>query len=161
MVFNGYAALAMGVQGDRETVTTSISAAELPKQIQSLLEQREQHKAAIQQIDQTLADVTAALEGKEVHATLAKPIATLVAKAPAVKGKKRRRSSFAVSTTDVILAFVRAKKNPTSKEITQHLVGEGRSTNVVSNALSVLTAANKLKRTPLGKGILGSRYSIP
>jgi len=142
-------------------VANSTSAAELPNKIQQLLEQRQQHTAAISQIDHTLAKVSAALGGTTAPLTVSKSTATPVAvKAPAVKGKKRTRTKFAVSTNDVILAFVKAKKNPTSKEITQHLLSEGRTSSVASNALSVLTAAKKLKRTPLGKGILGSTYSI-
>ena len=69
------------------------------------------------------------------------------------KGKKRSR--FGVSASDLVLAFVKAKKSPTTKEITQHLLSEGRSLGATSNALSTLAKAKKLKRTPLGKGVNG------
>jgi len=140
----------------------SFSATALPNHIQQLLAQREQHTAAITQIDQTLAKVAAVLGGQvALSAAVARPAVTAVAaKAPAAKGSRRRRSRFGVSTAEVILTFVKAHKNPTTKEITEHLVSEGRTASVVSNALSVLTRAGELKRTPLGKGILGSRYSL-
>jgi hypothetical protein len=79
-------------------------------------------------------------------------------KTPAAK--VRKRAKFAVSASDLVLAFVKTKKNPTSKEITQHLLSEGRNLGAVSNALSVLTQKKKLKRTPLGKGLPGSTYSL-
>ncbi len=140
-------------------MTTAISATALPNHIQQLLEQRQQHTDAISQIDQTLAKVTLAL-GVTTTVPAKTEVVPVAAKAPAAKPKKRQRSKFAVSATDLVLEFVKAKKTPTTKEITQHLVSEGRSLGAISNALSVLTSSKKLKRTPLGKGIMGSTYSV-
>jgi hypothetical protein len=148
-------------------VPTSISANALPQTIQQLLETREQHVDSISKIDKTLAAVTAALGAKPAAlaavpalAPAAKAAAVPAAKkAPAAKGRKRSR--FGVSASDLVLAFVKAKKSPTTKEITQHLLSEGRSLGATSNALSTLAKAKKLKRTPLGKGLMGSTYSLP
>lgn len=140
---------------------TSINATQLPTQIQQLLSQRQQHTDAITKIDKTLAGVMAALGGTTTLAapkalpTAAKPV---VSKAPA-QPKKRQRGSYAVSATDLVLTFLKGKP-ATTKEITDYIVGQGRSTGAVSNALSVLTKAKKLKRTPLGKGVLGSTYAL-
>jgi hypothetical protein len=134
----------------------------LPQLIQQLLEQRQQHAESINEIDQTLAKVTAALGGAASPAAVSKPAAAVVVPKPAAaKPKKGKRSKFATSTSDVVLAFVKANKSPTTQEIMQHLASEGRTASSGSNALSVLAKAKKLKRTPLGKGILGSTYSIP
>jgi hypothetical protein len=145
-------------------VTTSFSAAELPTKIQTLLDERADHEAAIGQIDNTLAGVAAAL-GTAVPVAAAKtgPVAaaTPVAKKPVpVKSKPAKRGAYAVSATDLVLAFVKSKGSPTSKEIGEHLASEGRSAGATSNALSVLTAAKKLTRKPLGKGKMGSTYSL-
>jgi FaeA-like protein len=141
-------------------MSSSTTAAELPNVIQQLLEKRKQHTEAISQIDQTLARVNAALRGTQAPATASKPPAAPAAQALIVKAKKPGLTRFAVSATDLVLKFIREKKTPTTKEINQHLLSQGRSVGAVSNALSVLTAAKKLKRTPLGKGMMGSTYSI-
>jgi hypothetical protein len=88
------------------------------------------------------------------------PAAPVAMKAAVTMSKKGPRGTFAVSTPDLILAFLKGKP-ATTKEITRHSVSQGRTTSSVSNALSVLTKAKKLKRTPLpGKGVLGSTYSV-
>jgi len=146
-------------------VTNSISATAIPSYIQDLLEKREQHTVSISEIDATLAKVSAALGGLPAPAAVApKPVAKpAVTVSPAVKAKPAKtaaRGKFSVSATDLVLKFIAANKSPTTKEITQHLLSEGRSLGAVSNALSVLTKAKTLKRTPLGKGLMGSRYSL-
>jgi hypothetical protein len=142
-------------------VSQSTSAIELPNLIQELLEQRQLHANSISQIDQTLARVTAALGGTATAVAVSKPAGKPAAvKAPVVKAKSGKRSQFTVSTGDLVLAFVKANANSTTQKIMQHLASEGRTASSGGNALSVLTAAKKLKRTPLGKGIPGSTYSI-
>jgi hypothetical protein len=146
-------------------VANSISATALPDYIQNLLAQRQQHTDSIAEIDATLSKVSAALgTAVAVPAKAPKPAAkAAVAAAPAAKPTKAKRAGrgkFAISATDLVLKFIGANKNPTTKEITQYLVSEGRSLGAVSNALSVLTKSKALKRTPLGKGIMGSRYSL-
>ena len=126
--------------------------------------------SAINQIDQTLARVTAALGGAGLTAKAGvTPPASRAAKGPkqSVQTKagagprKGRRSKFAVSTSDLVLSFVKANGSPTTQAIMQHLANEGRTVSSGSNALSTLATAKKLKRTPLGKGIMGSTYSLP
>ena len=141
-------------------MATTIATTDLPRTIQRLLEQRSQHAAAIVQIEQTLAKVTAAIVGAAPPTAIARPTVTPVAIALAGKSNKRKRTKYAVSTNDVILAFVKARKNPTTSEIMKYVLSQGRSVNAVSSALTILFKAKKLKRTPLGKGILGSRYSL-
>jgi hypothetical protein len=141
-------------------VPTSITTAALPNQIQQLLTQRQQHTDAISKIDKTLAGVTAALGGTAKPVVQPKAAVVATAKKAAVtKSKPASRGTFTVSAPDLVLALLKGKP-ATTKEITKHLVSQGRTTSSVSNALSVLTKAKKLKRTPLGKGLLGSTYSL-
>jgi hypothetical protein len=137
----------------------TIPATQLPSQIQTLLKLREQHTAAVSQIDKTLAGIVAALGGPRSTAIPARANRSPAAKPPAAN-KRKRRGTFSVSASDLVLEFIKASKNPTTQEIMQHLASKGRSASSGSNALSVLTSANKLKRAPLGKGVLGSRYSL-
>jgi hypothetical protein len=143
-------------------MTPSISAAELPATIQTLLDERAGHIATIGKIDKALAGVAAAL-GTSAPEAVAKPsipVAVTKAAATGSKPKPAKRGAYAVSATDLVLAFVKAKGKPTSKEVGEHLASQGRSAGATSNALSVLTASKKLKRKPLGKGKMGSRYSL-
>jgi hypothetical protein len=136
----------------------ALPATDLPNRIQKLLEERRQHADALSRIDQILAGVSATLNGGSVaSATAKKPAA---AQAPAPKGKKvsRGRSQFAMSAEESILAFVKQKKNPTSAEINQHILSEGRSSSA-NNALGKLVREKKLKRAPIA-GQRGSRYSL-
>ncbi len=139
-------------------MATSTTASALPQSIQTLLDLREQHVASISKIDATLEGVAAALNGSATVSAPAK--ATVVAAPKPAVAKKHGRGSFAVSATDLVLKFLGSNKNSTTAEITKHLLSEGRSAGSGSNALSVLTTAKKLKRTPLGKGKMGSTYSL-
>ncbi len=146
-------------------MSTTISAIELPTQLQQLLSQREHHVGAIHQIDQTLAGVIAALGATPAPAPEIKSAAPAMIKpaAPAIKptGRKRGRPvQSGTSASDLILAFLGKTKSATTQEIANYLIGEGRTRGAASNALSVLTKMKQLKRTPLGKGILGSTYSL-
>jgi len=139
-------------------VANSIPATQLADHIQTLLAQRKDHVDAIAAIDETLAGVGAALTGTVAPKARAAAV-KVVAKAPAVGKRRRGRGNFALSAEESILAFVKANKNPTTQEINQHFKGEGRS-STADNALSKMTRENRLKRTPLGKGIRGSRYTV-
>ena len=80
--------------------------------------------------------------------------------AEATPTKRRKRRSFSVTAPDLILSFVKQKKkNPTSKEINAHWKSENRS-GTADNTLSLMVKTRILKRTPLGEGIRGSRYSL-
>jgi hypothetical protein len=137
-----------------------MSVAELPTKIQTLLDERSDHVVSIEKIDKTLAGVAAALGTPAPVQKIAIAATPLAKKPKPVKSKRAKRSAYAVSATDLVLAFVNAKGSPTSKEIGEHLASEGRSAGATSNALSVLTTAKKLKRKPLGTGKMGSTYSI-
>jgi hypothetical protein len=135
-------------------------ASQLAQRIQHLVDERQQHTDAIARIDEILGGVGAALGGASASPN-GKKVVAAATQAPAPKGKKRRRGRghFALSAEASILAFVKQEKNPTTAEISHHLLGEGRSNGAV-NALTKLVKEKKLKRTPLGKGIRGSRYSL-
>jgi hypothetical protein len=129
---------------------------EVPERIQSLLAKRQEHLDAVAAIDATLEKVAGVLTP---NGRGPKP-AVAPAKAPAAAGKKRQKPrEFAVSASESILAFVKANKNPTTQDVKKHWDSEGRGGRA-DQTLSVLTKAKKLKRTPLGKGQLGSTYSL-
>jgi hypothetical protein len=129
---------------------------DLPGHIQQLLEKRHLHAAAVEAIDKLFAGIGAVL-GTGVKRGPGRPKAS--ASPSGVKKRKRRRRTFAVSGEESILAFIKANKAPTSQEIEKHWKSEGRS-YVAANLLSKLVKEKSLKRTPLGKGIRGSRYSL-
>jgi hypothetical protein len=151
---------------EKRTVTTSIPQTELSNRIQQLLAKRQEHVEAIAAIDDTLSGVGAALGGgvaaKANGAKAAAPAATRHAPAPAVKkrGRGRGRAKFALSAEESVIAFVKDHKNPTTSEIKKHYSDEGRL-GAADNTLSKMVKERKLKRTPLGKGIRGSRYTLP
>ena len=144
-------------------MATHIPPTELATRIHQLVEARQQHVDAIAQINQTLAGVGAALGGT-VKLSNGRKSAIAAAAAPeqAAPGpgkRRRRRGSFAMNAEDSILAFVKENKNMTTQDINKHFEEEGRS-STADNALSKLVRERKLKRTPLGKGIRGSTYSL-
>jgi hypothetical protein len=140
-------------------MSTKLSLPELPTRIQKLLEERRHHTDALARIDMILAGIGAALGGTTVKTPVVKAAKAPAAKAPAATGKKRKLKRFAVSAEQSILNFVKEHKNPTSQEIGKHYQGEGRGGRA-DNTLSLMVKNKKLKRTPLGKGTRGSRYSL-
>jgi hypothetical protein len=140
------------------------SPAAVAQRIQQLLEERREHQEALARIDQTLGRVGAALGASINGRPGRKPgrppaAASASAISPATKGRRRQRRKFAVSGDASVLAFVKENRNPTTQEINKHWKQEGRGATA-DNTLSILTKQKKLKRTPLGNGIRGSRYSI-
>jgi len=139
--------------------------ADLPRKIQQLLEDRQRHADALSLIDHVLAGVGAALGGKPVTVAAGEAnSSTRSSPAPgqhgAANGKERRKvGKFSTTGDESVLGFVKERKNPTSQEIEGHWKGEGRG-GPAANTLTKLVKAKKLKRTPLGKGIRGSRYSL-
>ena len=71
---------------------------------------------------------------------------------------KRRRRTFSVSGDELVLTFVKAKKNPTTKQVNQHWKSQGRA-YTADNTLTKLVKEKKLKRTPIVGG-RGSQYSV-
>jgi hypothetical protein len=124
---------------------------DLSQRIQTLLADRQQHATAIAAIDQVLERVGAALGTKPGGRQTRKP--TSVTKPP-----KRQRRKFAVSGDELVLAFVKAKKNPTTKQINSHWKSRGRA-YTADNTLTKLVKEKKLRRTPVVGG-RGSQYSL-
>ena len=131
---------------------------DLTQRIQSLLDKRQEHTAAVAAIDETLARVSSVLKeigsNRKIVASSSKP--STVVKTSG-KGKKVRRK-FAVSGEQSILNFVKSKSNPVGKEIQKHWASEGRA-GAAANLISKLVKAKRLKRTPL-KDERGSHYSL-
>ena len=124
---------------------------DLSQRIQTLLADRQQHASAIAAIDQVLERVGAALGTKPAKLPSRKP-------AVLTKPAKRHRRTFAVSGDELVLAFVKAKKSPTTKQINSHWKSRGRA-YTADNTLTKLVKEKKLKRTPVVEG-RGSQYSV-
>jgi hypothetical protein len=132
---------------------------DLPDRIQKLLAERQHHSDAVTRIDGILGGVSAALKGAPLASSNGQKSVT-AAPAPAGPAKKRRRGRghFPLSAEESILAFVKQMKNPTTAQINDHLIMEGRSSSA-NNALGKLFREKKLKRTAI-EGQRGSRYSL-
>jgi hypothetical protein len=137
---------------------------DLALHVQKLVEEKQHHAEALSRIDQMLEQIGGLLgqnghrrgrrPGRPAASTVAAPLAV-----PAPTTRRRKRRKFPVSGNDLILNFVRQRKRPTTKEINSHWITEGRA-GKADNSLSILVNARKLKRTPLGGGEKGSRYSL-
>jgi rhodanese-related sulfurtransferase len=143
-------------------VPTKLPAANLSQRIDTLLQERQQHADAIANIDHTLGQIGSLLgataNGHRPGGKRGRPAREMAA-AGVIPTKRRKRRTFSVTATDLILSFVKEQKHPTSKEINAHWRSEGRS-GTADNTLTLLVKGKKLKRTPLGEGIRGSRYSL-
>lgn len=137
---------------------TKQPSAGLTQRIAGLLESRQAHIDALEQIDQTLEQVSAALQPTR-NGRPPVPAAKPAAMGPMKRGRAKRKA-FGVTAEALILSLVKEKKNPTTKEINAAWKKEGRGATA-DNTLTKLTKEKKLKRTPLGAGIRGSRYSLP
>jgi len=136
------------------------SSAALAQRIQQLLSQREQHAGAIAQIDQTLERVGAVLGGGTGKRRGRKPGVLSGMSSPAAPKatRRRRRRSFDMNAEEMVLAFVKTHKNPTTQDINKHWKSAGRG-HTADNTLSKLTKEKALKREPLKEG-RGSRYTV-
>ena len=63
-----------------------------------------------------------------------------------------------MSGDELVLAFIKAKKNPTTKQINQHWKSRGRA-YTADNTLTKLVKEKKLRRAPIMGG-RGSQYSV-
>jgi hypothetical protein len=148
------------------------SPASVTASIQGLLHERKQHAEALARIDQTLERVSAALgqtlnlqqrrrpgrpkgSGKlqQVHFPIAAP------SAPATIKRRGKRNTYAVTGEQSVLGFIQKKGSPTTRDIKQHWVGEGRRGSA-DNLLTLMVKAGKLRRQRLN-GVRGSMFSIP
>jgi hypothetical protein len=126
------------------------------QRIEQLLHERQEHQEAVTHIDQMLERVGHALGAKLPGRPRGGNHLPVVE--PPVRTRRRRRRNFAVSGDESIIAFVKERKNPTTKDLTKHWATEGRG-GTAANALSRLVKEKKLKRAPL-EGERGSRYSL-
>ena len=141
----------------------NLSGGDLAQRIQHLLETRQQHADALAQIEATLDQIGAALgtghNGRRKPGR--SPAAASIAGATVTQPKKKRRrgrGAFAMTAEEFVLGFVKANKSPTTAQINAAWKNEGRG-HTADNTLSKLARERKLKRTPLGEGIRGSKYS--
>ena len=146
---------------------------EISKRIQILIDQRQQHADALASIDQTLSAVAGALDvvssngqsPEQGELSVAAPKKRRgrppgVRNATAAPSEGRRSRGIYVTTgEESVLGFIKSNKKPTTSEIKAHWASEGRL-GTADNTLSKLFRENKVKRTPLGEGIRGSRYSL-
>jgi hypothetical protein len=152
-------------------------AAGLTARIEQLLADRQGHADALSRVDETLAAVANALgaassngqASAEAEPSVAVPEKKRRGRPPGVRNAmrapvpptrgQRTRGSYAVTGDELILAFIKQHKNPTTSEIKAHWASEGRL-GTADNVLSKLFREKRVKRKPLGKGIRGSRYSV-
>ena len=136
------------------------SSTALAERIQQLLSERAHHADAVVRIDETLERVGAAL-GTSLGKRRGRKPATFSAAAGVTtkpSKRRRRRRSFDTNAEEMVLAFVKTHRNPTTQEINRHWKSEGRG-HTADNTLSKLTKEKKLKREPLKEG-RGSRYTL-
>jgi hypothetical protein len=122
---------------------------DIAKSIQSLLNERQKHQAAIAMIDAALSRVEGLLQGNGTAAKVKAPKAAL---------SRRTRRKFAVTGENMIVNFVKSKSSPMGREIEKQWKHEGRA-GVAANLISKLVKAKMLKRVPL-KDQRGSRYTL-
>lgn len=120
-------------------------------------------------IDEVLATVYSALgatpaapkrgPGRPPGSTMAAAAAPAApAAAKPGRGRRRSRGSYETTGDDSVLAFIKANKSPTTKDIKAHWASEGRG-GTADNVLSKLYREHKIKRLPL-PGERGSRYAL-
>lgn len=143
----------------KRTASTSLT-----DRIDQLLAQRQEHADAITEIDHTLSQISRLL-GTPINglSTVAAPAAEPAEKGRGGRGKgrggkRRGRGKYEMTAEDSILAFVKEKGNPTTKDIKAHWAEDGRR-GTADNELSRLVRVKKLKRTPI-PGQRGSRYTL-
>lgn len=143
-----------------------LSTTDVASRIQQLMSERQQHADALSRIDQTLERIGSLLHPGQMPRRRGRPPKNAifgrapVGRPPGRPAGRRKRRTFAISGNESIINFVREHKNPSTKEIKEHWMSEDRG-GKVDNALTKLVKEKKLKRTPLGEGIRGSRYSLP
>jgi hypothetical protein len=143
-------------------VAKTVFGGDLAQRIQHLLDERQRLTDTLALIEATLGQIGAVLgPGKRGRKPGRPPASASPKVVPPAQPKKHHRGpgNFATTGQELILAFVKSNKSPTSKQINQEWKKEGRGGNA-NNILSKMTRERKLKRTPLGKGIKGSRYSV-
>ena len=140
---------------------TTASTLSVTDRIQGLLDDRQQLAEAIAAIDKTLEQVNALLGAPPGSAMPAwQPTSKLAMAATPTRStaKRRGRKQFAMTGEQSILAFIKARRNPTTREVNAQWKQEGRG-GTADSLLSEMAKAKKLRKKPLG-GRLGSEYSL-
>ena len=114
--------------------------------IQSLLDQRQAHTDAVARIDETLEQIARLVRSDGQSKVTPSP------------RRRRGRSGYKMTAEEMVLAFVKERRNPTGREINQHWKAAGRPWTA-DVTLGKLVKARKLRRIPL-EGERGSRYSV-
>jgi hypothetical protein len=136
------------------------SPTDLTQHIQGLLDRRQEHAAAIESIDETLAKIAGVLSVNGRGRKPGRPRLGFGVASKSTGGtrRKRTRRKFAISGEQSILNFVKGESNPIGREVENHWSKEGRA-GTAANLLSKLVKEKRLKRAPL-KDERGSRYSL-
>lgn len=148
---------------------SDFSPASVAAQIQGLLQERKEHAESLARIDQTLEQVGAALgqtlnlqprrkPGRPKGSGKLRQAHFPIAAAPTIK-RRGKRNTYAVTGEQSVLGFIQKKGSPTTREIKQHWVSEGRR-GLADNLLTLMVKAGKLRRQRLN-GVRGSMFSIP
>jgi hypothetical protein len=129
---------------------------ELGNLIGKLQQQRREHEGAIAAIDRMFARFgiqPGARRGPGRPAGMG-----LAAAAVSGRGRRRRRrGTFKITGEQSIIEFIKRKGKPSTKEINEHWIAEGRG-GKADNTLTRLVKGGQLKRVK-SKDVRGSRYA--
>jgi hypothetical protein len=131
--------------------------ASLDKALSDLLQRRQEHQAALAEIDAVIAkyginpDKSLPAPSKAPIATPAKPTK------PATK-KPRAQKKYPETAEQFVLSLLKGGKGVIGREINQAWKDSGRNGNA-DNTLSTLFKNKKVKRTPVKTG-RGNIYSV-
>lgn len=129
--------------------TDSSVVSQLSSVVDAILKERQAHLSAIEEIDATLARYGLSSLSRQA-----------VRSAPKAGRKRGKRSHFAVTGGESILAFVRSrgKSGATTTEINDNWKNEGRK-GTAYVLIGKLVKEGKLHREAL-KGVRGSKYTL-
>jgi len=145
------------------------STADLSSRIDQLIQQRQQHVEAAEQLTATIEQIASLLgtslggkrRGRPPGRPRLNPVGAAPAPAAATPGRRRgrrKRQRFEISGDESIINFIRSHKDATTQDIKKHWASEGRG-GTADNALSKLVREKKIKRFPLD-GQRGSRFAV-
>src|SRR5579859_6333130 len=113
---------------------------DIASRIRSLFEQRQAHVDAAAKIEETLDQIS-----RLVGSNSSRPAQPKATSSPR---RRRGRGGYAVTAEELVLSFVRDRRNPTGREINAHWKAAGRPWSA-DVTLGKLVKAMKLRRAPL------------
>jgi len=138
--------------------------ADLSSRVDQLLQQRQQHLDAAEQISATIEQIASLLGTasgvKRRGRPPGRPRLNAISSAPSAgprRGRRKRRR-FEMSGEDSIINYIRGHRDATTQDLKKHWASEGRG-GTADNALSKLVREKKIKRYPL-EGRRGSRFAV-